>query len=60
MVEGESGILTISPDPTPLYQPSKRRLTWPNGSIATTYSAEEPNRLRGPQHSHAWRDELAS
>src|SRR5712664_3001252 len=27
-------------------QPSKRRLTWPNGAIATTFSAEEPERLR--------------
>ena len=35
MVEGESGILSVSPDETrPLYEPSKRRLTWPNGAIA--------------------------
>ena len=40
MVEGASGILAISPDPErPLYEPSKRRLTWPNGAVATTYSA---------------------
>ena len=51
MVEGASGILAISPGPErPLYEPSKRRLTWPNGAIATTYSADEPERLRGPQH----------
>jgi phage terminase large subunit-like protein len=31
MVEGESGILAISPDhERPLYEPSKRRLTWRN------------------------------
>lgn len=61
MVEGESGILAISP-PTwrPLYEPSKRRITWPNGAIATTYSADEPDRLRGPQHDGAWADELAA
>ena len=42
MVEGASGILAISPDPErPLYEPSKRRLTWPNGAIATTYSAPQ-------------------
>ena len=59
MVEGESGILAISPDPErPLYEPSKRRLSWPNGAIATTYSADEPGRLRGPQHDAAWCDEL--
>ena len=54
MVEGESGILAISlPGKRPTYEPSKRRLTWPNGAIATTYSADEPERLRGPQHDCA-------
>ena len=28
--------------------------------MATTYSAEEPDRLRGPQHDGAWIDELAA
>ncbi|HWB50191.1 MAG TPA: terminase family protein [Stellaceae bacterium] len=61
MVEGESGLLAISPDDNrPQYEPSKRRLTWPNGAIATTYSADEPERLRGPQHDLAWCDELAA
>ena len=61
MVEGESGILAISPPwERPRYEPSKRRLTWPNGAIATLYSADEPERLRGPQHDAAWCDELAS
>ena len=61
MVEGESGILTISPSrERPLYEPSKRRLTWPNGAIATLFSADEPDRLRGPQHDLAWCDELAA
>jgi phage terminase large subunit-like protein len=61
MVEGESGILAISPPwERPRYEPSKRRLTWPNGAIATLFSADEPERLRGPQHDVAWCDELAS
>lgn len=61
MVEGESGILACSPPwCRPVYEPSKRRLTWPNGAMATTYSADEPDRLRGPQHSFAWGDEPAS
>ena len=61
MVEGASGILAISPDrERPLYEPSKRRLTWPNGAVAATYSADEPERLRGPQHDAAWCDELAA
>ena len=58
MVEGESGILAISPDhERPLYEPSKRRLTWRNGAVATTFSADEPERLRGPQHDAAWCDD---
>jgi phage terminase large subunit-like protein len=61
MVEGSSGILAISPPwERPLYEPSKRRLTWPNGAKATLYSAEEPDRLRGPQHNGAWCDEIAA
>lgn len=61
MVEGESGILAISPpSDRPVYEPSKRRLTWSNGAIATTYSADEPDRLRGPQHDAAWADEVAA
>jgi phage terminase large subunit-like protein len=59
MVEGESGILNCG-RVRPTYEPSKRRLTWPNGAIATTYSADEPERLRGPQHDAAWCDEIAA
>jgi phage terminase large subunit-like protein len=59
MVEGESGILAISPPGRiPEFEPSLRRLTWPNGAQATLFSAGEPESLRGPQHSHAWCDEL--
>lgn len=61
MIEGESGILAVSPHwDRPSYEPSKRRLTWRNGAIATFYSADEPERLRGPQHDAAWCDELGS
>lgn len=60
MVRGESGILACSPPWfRPKYVPSKRLLTWPNGSIATTYTAEKPDQLRGPQHHFAWGDEVA-
>src|SRR5713226_309112 len=60
MVEGESGILAISrPDCRPIYEPSKRRLQWPNGAVATTYAGDEPDQLRGPQHDAAWADEPA-
>ncbi len=61
MVEGESGLLAIAPKGMrPEYEPSRRRLTWPNGAIATTYSADEPDRLRGPQFDAAWCDEIGA
>lgn len=61
LVDGESGFLNISPPWfMPHYEPSKRRLTWPNGSMATLYSADRPDRLRGPQHHWAICDELAA
>jgi phage terminase large subunit-like protein len=55
-----SGLLQVHPkDFLPIYEPSKRRLTWPNGAIATLYNATEPDQLRGPQHDASWCDELA-
>lgn len=61
MVEGVSGVLETAPTWfRPIYEPSKRRVSWPNGAIATLFSAEEADRLRGPQHDAAWADELAA
>jgi phage terminase large subunit-like protein len=61
MVEGKSGLVTLAPPWfRPKYEPSKRRLTWPNGARAFLFSAEEPERLRGPQHDGAWCDEIAA
>lgn len=61
LVEGESGILASAPATfRPVYEPSKRKLTYPNGATQMCYSADEPDRLRGPQHHYAWCDELAS
>ncbi len=61
MIKGRSGILAVSPPWfVPKYEPSKRLVTWPSGSTATTYSADEPDQLRGPQHSFAWADERAA
>ena len=60
MVEGESGLLSIAPPKNrPLWEPSLKRLRWPNGAEAYLYSAAEPEGLRGPQHSHSWCDEIA-
>jgi predicted phage terminase large subunit-like protein len=54
-------LLAIAPNSNrPIYEPSKRRLVWPNGVQATLFSSEEPDRLRGPQHGAAWLDELAA
>jgi predicted phage terminase large subunit-like protein len=60
MIEGVSGLLQIHPDhERPHFEPSKRRLTWPNGAVATIFSAENTEQLRGPQFDCAWVDELA-
>lgn len=60
MIEGESGLLNIhTKDQMPKYKPARRELVWPNGSIATCYSAENYQALRGPQFDLAWIDELA-
>lgn len=60
MLEGPSGIMTISPPWfRPTYEPSKRRLSWPNGVKGLLYSAQEPNYFRGPQFHGGWLDEFA-
>lgn len=61
MVElGPSSIMKVArPEERPVYEPSKRRLTFPNGAIATTFTGEEPDQLRGPAHDSVWIDELA-
>lgn len=71
MVQGTSGLLSVSWEKdvdcqgqvigVPSYEPSLRhQLTWKNGAVAHGYSAEEPDRLRGPQHEKIWADELAA
>lgn len=61
MVQGESGLLScFPPDSRPLYEPSKRLITFASGSVAYTFSADEPERLRGPQCAAFWADEIAS
>ncbi len=60
VVEGESGLLEICPPHfRPKWEPTNNRLTWPNGCQAFCYTAEKPDRLRGPQHEAALADELA-
>jgi phage terminase large subunit-like protein len=60
MVEGVSGLLAVHPPhERPDFYPSRGELIWPNGAIATLFSAEAYERLRGPQFDGAWVDELA-
>ncbi len=61
MVEGVSGLLSLdwADHERPEFEPSKRMLTWPNGTVAQIFTAEEPDGLRGPQFHAAWCDELA-
>ena len=62
MVQGESGIIAVCRryGVHVVYKPSLRRLEFANGARAFLYSAEEPDRLRGPQHEFAWADEVAA
>jgi phage terminase large subunit-like protein len=50
---------TAPPDAMPQWEPSKKKLTWPNGAVALGFSGEEPDRLRGPQAYWVWIDEPA-
>jgi phage terminase large subunit-like protein len=61
MIEGVSGVLAVHSrrEDRPVWEPSRRRLTWPNGALAQGFSAEDPESLRGPQFHAAWLDELA-
>ena len=59
MVEGESGLLAICrPGHKPHFEPSLHRIRFASGAQAQLFSAAEPEALRGPQHSHAWCDEI--
>lgn len=70
MVEGESGLLNVcwSGDKTyrganmgyPEWSPTNNTLTWENGAKVEFFSAEDPERLRGPQFAFSWCDELAA
>ncbi|MEM7494203.1 MAG: terminase family protein [Pseudomonadota bacterium] len=62
MIEGVSGLRNLgdTPELQPVYHSSKRVLEWPNGAVAHVFSAEEPDRLRGPQFELAWCDEVAA
>jgi phage terminase large subunit-like protein len=60
--EGESGLLPILREYGVLdyYNRSIGEIKLVNGSRIKLFSADEPDRLRGPQHHGAWCDELAA
>ena len=63
--EGESGLLSvIPPDLIKVYNKSDMIIEMFNwrGDVATIrgFTAEKPERLRGPQHTRIWADELAA
>ena len=70
MVEGDSGLLNVcwEGDATyrgkhlgfPIWSPTNNSITWENGAKAVFFSAEDPERLRGPQAYSAWCDELCA
>lgn len=63
MINGASGILGLprwTDRDRPTFEVSRRRLKFANGCVAYVFSAEEPERLRGPQFSAAWADEFCA
>jgi phage terminase large subunit-like protein len=61
IVEGDSGLLaTAHPKLGLEYFKTDRGLRYKNGTMIKLYSAEEPRRLRGPQHHFMWPDEMAA
>lgn len=60
MVDGPSGLRAVCPPrERPRYEPTRKRLLFPNGAVAYGFSAEDPEALRGPQFDAAWCDEIA-
>ena len=61
-LEGVSGIVNVLREYDAIADWNKTlgTIKLKNGSIISSYSAEEPDRLRGPQHHYAWLDELAA
>lgn len=61
MIEGPSGLKAMGEAGyRPVWEASRRRLRWPNDSVAYAYSAEDPDALRGPQFDAAWVDEFCA
>ncbi|MDR1475322.1 MAG: terminase family protein [Holosporales bacterium] len=61
MIEGESGILSVTPPwEDVVFEPSNHIVKWKKqNAIAQVFSAQTPEKLRGPQFDAVWIDELA-
>lgn len=58
-VEGESGLLAALEGERYRYNRSNLEIELSNGALIRSYSAETPERVRGPNLSGAWLDEIA-
>ena len=60
MIEGPSGLIAVKRDHEKMrWSAGRRELLFDSGAVATLYSAEAGEELRGPEHHAAWCDELA-
>lgn len=60
MVEGPAGLLALGREGETLdWRATAGELVFGSGARALVYSAEAPEKLRGPEHDFAWADELA-
>lgn len=61
MIEGPSGLLQcFPPNERPVYNSSRHLVSFPSGAVGITRSADEPERLRGPQFTKFWADEICA
>ena len=60
MVEGPSGLIATCRDgETWAWRRDRGEFRFASGAVGFVYSAETPDKLRGPEHDAAWCDELA-
>ncbi|TMJ18681.1 MAG: ATP-binding protein [Alphaproteobacteria bacterium] len=60
MIRGESGLIAVAHgDEDLLWYPTRGLVEFSSGARGFVYSGANPEALRGPEHHHAWCDELA-
>lgn len=61
LLNSEGGIIKgIPPEERPIWKGDKACFIWPKGQVSFVFSADSPERLRGPEHAFLWCDELAA